>query len=155
MPNNAENKFFTSLESIRRRPKGVRQVYALTVAAGITAVLAFVWIGTIVVTGAYPGITPTQRAEFAAVHDASAQQFGMFKNEFAKQVQDSPERARVKELLAQLQQQKEAASSSFAEALQAASGASTTTDDGFDGSSMTASPSMTDTSSSDPYGENY
>lgn len=134
----------------------MRQAYAFSVAAGITAVLAFVWIGTIVVTGAYPGITPTQRAEFAAVHDASAQQFGMFKNEFAKQVQDSPERARVKELLAQLQQQKEAASSSFAEALQAASGASTTTtDDGFDGSSMVASPSMTDSSSSDPYGENY
>lgn len=153
MPNNPENRFFASLENIRRRPKDVRQVYALSVAAGITAVLAFVWIGTIVVTGAYPGITPTQRAEFAAVHDASAQQFGMFKNEFAKQVQDSPERARVKELLAQLQQQKEAASSSFAAALQAS--ATSSNDSEFDGSSMTASPSMTDTSSSDPYGENY
>ena len=102
MSDNTENRFFASLENVRRRPKAMRQAYAFSVAAGITAVLAFVWIGTIVVTGAYPGITPTQRAEFAAVHDASAQQFGMFKNEFAKQVQDSPERARVKELLAQL-----------------------------------------------------
>ncbi len=153
MPNNPENRFFSSLERIRRRPKTVRQAYAFSIATGITAVLALIWVGTIVVTGAYPGITQTQREQFAAVHDSSAERFEMFKNEFAKQVQDSPERARVNELLAQLQQQREAASSSFTAALQAS--ATSSTDSEFDGSSMVASPSMTESSSSDPYGENY
>ncbi len=152
------NRFLSFVERMRQKPKEVRQAYALGVASVVTGLIAVVWIGTIVVTGEYPGVTDEQRDQFAAVQDSSAQRFDMFKNEFVKQTEESPERERVKQLITQLQQQREQTASAAYGANSAFS--ASTTDGTYGEGTMSADPSDTSSSnlpasSSDNYGTNY
>lgn len=159
MAKNFEHNFFSMLSRMREKPKIVRQTYALGIAIGITGVVALSWLGTIAVSGKYPGISDTQRQRSAAARAASAQQYGMLKNEFAKQLEESPERARVKELLSQLEQQRkeEATAAVMMAQMPFASSSATGTIDASSSSTQTVSdPSTLESDpSSDPYGTNY
>lgn len=156
----SQNKVLALLERVRRKPKEVRQAYALGVAGVITVLVALSWIGTIVIMGGYPGVTDEQRTQFAAAREGSAERFDMFKNEFAKQTQGSPEHAQVNELITQLQQRRQqAAGASYAGGLES-SAASTTddrqyTDTGVTDTDMTSSTTPISASSSDSYGTTY
>lgn len=127
MSGNFEQKFFSVIDAIRSKPKATRQTYALGIAAGTTGTVVLVWLAAVVFAGYYPGLMSGQGTSLQAVESTPADRFSQFKNEFAQQVKESPERERVKQLLSQIEQEQAAAAAAAANGFGAASTTATST----------------------------